>query len=569
MAELCFGCMKKAHEEDICPSCGFSKKAVQASPYLPLGTVLKDKYIVGKVLDSRADSARYIGYDKDNKTKVQIREFMPKGMFTRLEDSTVIAVNEDCETKFRKLEEKFSEVASKVANFKDSAAVVRVIDIFKDNNTSYTVSVFEEVIPFSEYIKRSGGSLEWDVARPLFMPLLSAMSSLSEKGVRHFAICPANIVVTPAGKARIINFAIDDVRKTGSSLSPQLFSGCSAPEQYEDNTQLDEATDVYGFTATLFFALTGNLPADAIKRKTDSRLLMSTNVVKRLPPHVVSALAGGLQVKKEDRIANFEDLRAQLSAAPTVQAIKEEIAKPVVPVNSDEPDEDTSKSGNFRWGVIAMIIGLVVFSVAGYFWYSQKPFEGLFDGSTDTTSAEEQSNPADIMDDNYTYPADSEYFRVPDFIGKTVEDAQTEAKNNANQEFKVVLAIDKEFSDTVPEGQICRQIPEQKKTVVRGHDGVTITVVVSKGQQYRELPDIEKMEKNKASEEIRKQGFIVNSTLGYSDDVPEGYVISYVGNVKAGDKIEYGKTVTINISLGPEPSEPKEEEFDYTGSETA
>lgn len=570
MSELCLGCMNENQGEDICPRCQFPKNAVQASPYLPLGTVLKRRYIVGKVLDNRADSTRYIGYDQETKATVKIREFMPKGMFTRLEDSTVITVLQDKEKEFAQLHEKYLTLTRQVANFKNSAAIFPIYDIFQDNNTSYTVSVVEEVIPFAEYIKRSGGSLEWDVARPLFMPLLSALSTFNSKGLYHFAICPANLVVTPAGKVKIINFAINDIRQTGKQLPPQLFSGCSAPEQYESQAVLDESTDVYGFTATLFFALTGNLPADAIKRKEDSRLLMSTSVVKKLPPHVVSALAGGLQIEKSNRIADFETLRAQLSAAPTVQAIQEEIAKPaVLPPADTTATQDKQKGSNFKVGVIAMLIGLIVFSVAGYFWYSQNPLDDLFKPNEDGTSAVEASDP--LQPGDLTYPADSEYFRVPSFIGKTVEQAKAEANAASNtqssgaKEFYVVETIDetKVFSDTVPEGQICKQIPDANMTVSRGNDGVTISVTVSKGKQYRELPKVINTKKEAAAAALKKEGFIVNSTLDYSETIPEGTVISYVGNTKEGDKLEYGTTVTICVSLGVKPSEPEEKLFLY------
>ncbi|MBQ2279549.1 MAG: hypothetical protein II246_00005, partial [Ruminococcus sp.] len=53
----------------------------------------------------------------------------------------------------------------------------------------------------------------------------------------------------------------------------------------------------------------------APERLKDSRLLMSTTTVKKLPPHVVSALANGLQVERENRITDFDELRSQLSVA--------------------------------------------------------------------------------------------------------------------------------------------------------------------------------------------------------------------------------------------------------------
>lgn len=558
MSELCLGCMKENQGEQVCPQCGFSKDAVQASPFLPLGTVLKNRYLVGKILDNRADSARYMGYDKEEKTAVTIREFLPKGMFSRLEDSTVVTVKEGSEEKFKGLKNDFISLGRKIASFKDVNAIVSVRDVFEDNNTAYIIGEVEEVIPFAEYIKRSGGSLEWDVARPLFMPLIKAMSRINNLGLSHLAICPANLVVTPAGKVRLTNFAVKDVRQTGTDLSPQLFSGCSAPEQYIENGTLDEKTDVYGLTATLFYALTGSLPADAVKRKEDSRLLMSTNVVKKLPPHVISALAGGLQVERVNRTPDFDALKAQLSAASTVQAIQEEIAQPALE-EVEEEKKDKRRLTNFQCGLIAMVIALVVFGVFGYIWYSQDPLNGIFDKNNNAT--ENASDATDDLDEDFTYPPDSKYFRVPNFIGKTFDEAKGMAAKST--EYNVFESEEREFSDTIPEGKVCKQTPEAKKTVTRGNDGVSIAVTISKGPQYRALPNIENIAKDEAAEELMKQGFIVNSTLDYSDSVPEGSVISYSGNNKVGDKLEYGSTVTITISLGSKPEAASEKTFYY------
>lgn len=571
MSELCLGCMKENNGEDICPICHFPKNTLQASPFLPLGTQLRNRYIVGKVLDNRADSARYIGYDKDKKISVTIREFMPKGMFSRLEGSTVITVNEDCTEDFDNLKNEFTDIANDILEFKDNAAICSILDIFDDNNTSYVIEDNEEVIPFAEYIKRSGGSLEWDIARPLFMPLLEAMAQLNSKGIYHFGICPANLVVTPAGKIKLMNFSVHAIRQSGQRLPAQLFSGCSALEQYDANAVLDSATDIYGFTATLFFALTGNLPSDAIKRKDDSRLLMSTSVVKRLPPHVISALASGLQVEQSNRLNSFSDLKAELSAASTVQAIQEEITNSAtsemnLPEEDDDDEieaEDKKKVSNFQFGAIALVIGLIVFGALGFFWLSQNPFEGVFDqpSATDATS---ELLPSGAEDESFTYPADSKYFRVPNFIGKTLDQASAMAAEN--DQYQVYQAIDKEFSDTIPEGQVCKQIPEQNKTVTRGNDGVTVTLVISKGAQYRSLPKIENVKKTDAVKALEDMGMVVESTLDYSDTVAEGSVISYSGNNKAGDKVEYGSTVTICISLGKKAESATVGEFVYQDS---
>lgn len=558
MADLCYGCMKDTQGEQVCPHCGFSQGSEQASPFLPLGTKLEnDRYTVGKVLDSRPDSAKYIGYDNKTNKVVIIREFLPEKLVERSEGSAVVTVGKGCGKVFNSLKQNFISLGKALMEI-DNDSVVKTEGVFQDNNTAYILEEYEEVISFEEYVQRSGGKMEWEVARPLIKPLIEGLICVTNKGINHFAICPENLVVTTEGKVKLANFSIKEIRQKGKNLTAQLCAGCSAFEQYDENGVLDNSTDVYGFCATLFFALTGNLPADAVKRKDDGRLLMSTAVAKKLPPFVISTLAKGLQVNKEDRISSFEELSEQFSATPTVQAMQNEISK-TAEVSTTETQEKKHKLSNFQMGVIAMLIGLVVFGGLGYMWYSTYPLDGMF--AVNNESTEGVTDSLENMPEDFTYAADSEYFRVPDFIGKTWDEAKAVADESS--EYKIFKAIDQEFSDTVPEGKICKQTPDAKMTVARGNDGVSITCTISKGAQYRALPKVENVNKDSVTDSLVKQGFVVNSTLSYSDSIPAGSVISYSGNSKEGDKMEYGSTVTINVSLGKKPEAPTEQVFNY------
>lgn len=552
MSELCLGCMNENNGEDICPNCGFDKHSDQLPPFLPLGTVLQDKYIVGRVLKSNTEHIKYIGFDKSTQAVIVIREFFPAGICTRTTSAPAVIVMPDKSEVYEKLHQDFLALHRNVARFKDLSALIHVFDIFSENATSYVIENSEEVIPFNEYIERSGGSLEWDTARPLFMPLLSALSKIHQSGLFHFGICPENLVITPSGKMKIDDFCIAAVRQAGKEIPAQLYSGSSAPEQYEQSKKLDEATDIYGFTATLFYALTGKLPADARKRKEDGRLLISTSVVKRLPPHVITALANGLQIDKATRIEDFETLRAQLSAAPTVKAIQEEIARPAVIPPHEEEGGKKKKLSNFSYGVIATIVALVIFSVAGFFWVSTNPFSGMFLQQPSGSDSSDTSSPTDTsVPEDYTYPKDSKYFRIPNFVNMKYEDAVKMAEESG--EYFVLRTTKDEFSETVPDGYISSQSPAGSTTVNRGKDGVTISVTVSMGSKSRELPKVEGLTLEKASEELAKQHFVANTQLEFSDTVEENTVIGYEKSFKEGQKLDYGSEVTIIVSLGKKP----------------
>lgn len=552
MPDLCYGCMKEGSGEDICPNCGFDKNTQQKAPFLPLGEKLQKRYIVGKILNNSTDSVTYIGYDERRKVVVNIREFLPAGLCTRRVDDNYLVPNEGSEATYSDYRDKFKNIYVKVKKHTELSAITKVFDVFDEKNTVYVIEEVDDVIPFEEYIERSGDTMEWDDARPLFMPLLSALSQLSHQDkLYHLGVAPENLVVTSAGKIRLTNFAINEVRQKGHKVAEVLYPGCSAPEQYEEDGVIDEQTEIYGFTATLFYALAGKLPADAVKRKEDGRLLISTNVVKKLPPHVVSALANGLQVDKEQRIKDFESLRAQLSAAPTVKAIQEEIARPAVVPMEEEDTEEKKGLSNFAWGVIAAVIALVIFSVAGFLWVSTNPFEGLFQPGEDATDPTATTEVTEPLGEDFTYPRDSEFFRVPSFIGMKLEDAQAKAEES-DGEYIVIKTVDDAFSDTVAEGFICEQSPEGRTTINRGKDGVTIAVTISKGSKERVLPKVENTTYDQALKALTNEHLLTDVVMEFSDDVPENTVISYQDH-KEGDKVEYGSEVTIIVSLGPEP----------------
>ena len=321
------GCMQEIGDRRFCPACGFDNAEKQQAPFLPYGTVLANRYIVGTGIDTNGESTRYLCFDQQTGDVAIVCEFLPVGLFNRAEGETQVRVNYENRLIYNKLKDDFINYYRILAELRELSALLDIHNVFEENNTVYVIEDNEDLIPFEEYVTRSGGSLEWDIARPLFMPVISALEALHKRGVGHYAISPKNMYITASGKLKISGFATENERKRGTSLKSQLFSGAAAPEQYESNFPLDDITDIYGFCATLFYVLTGHLPKTVPERLKDSRLLMSTTTVKKLPPHVVSALANGLQVERENRITDFDELRSQLSVAHTAKAIQDEISR--------------------------------------------------------------------------------------------------------------------------------------------------------------------------------------------------------------------------------------------------
>ena len=80
---LCKGCMTEIGEQKICPKCGYNQDDKQSAPYLPIGTVLEGRYIIGKKVDQNEEGVGYIAYDNVNKNSIYVREFLPLSMCKR------------------------------------------------------------------------------------------------------------------------------------------------------------------------------------------------------------------------------------------------------------------------------------------------------------------------------------------------------------------------------------------------------------------------------------------------------------------------------------------------------
>lgn len=534
---LCMGCMQEIGNNRICPECGFDNSEKQHAPYLPYGTVLSNRYIVGSGIDTNGEGTRYISFDKQTGDVVIICEFLPMGLFNRDEGSAEIKINYENRLAYNKLKDDFINYYRILCELRDLSALMKVHNIFEENNTVYVVEENEDLIPFEEYVERSSGSLEWDIARPLFMPVISALEALHKRGVGHYAIAPKNIYITSSGKIKISGFATENERKRGTSLKSQLFSGAAAPEQYDDNFPLDDITDIYGFCSTLFYALTGHLPKSAPERRKDSRLLMSTTTVKRLPPHVVSALANGLQVERENRITDFDELRSQLSVAHTAKAIQEEISR-TASMNLSKADKSQKGRNGMSHTSIVIIsaaITVLVLGIAGVFWLMQNPLAGVFGGNTSETAASTQST-------EWTGAT------IPNYVGMNYEDVMKQAEGDTK--ITVYRSYSDEYSEEYKEGTVISQNPPAGSKVTQD-DGILISITVSKGPQMRELPKVEGSKLDEAASDIAAQGLLATAEYQYSDTVAEDRVIGYK-NHQEGDTVEYGTNVTIIVSKGKE-----------------
>ncbi|MDO4731665.1 MAG: PASTA domain-containing protein, partial [Clostridia bacterium] len=499
LRNLCMSCTECDVKDKVCPMCEFDENDYIITNQLPLRYLLKGRYLVGKEVDRNGEGIGYVGYDIDVKTIVYIREFMPDNICQRDMETEKIKVISGCEIVFNENLNLFLDYFGKVAKLKDLSAFIPILDIFEENNTAYTVSEWVENITLKEFIKRSGKKTTWSVARPLFMPILSSLIKMRKVGIHHLAINPENLIVLRHGKMKLKGFAIPTIRQVDTDLRPELYDGCSALEQYIGSAELGEHTDIYGFTASLFYALTSEMPMNAVKRKNDERLLIPKSDLRVISPHVITALADGLQVFPKRRTSDFEDLRNNLSASPSISKVIEDITV-------DEKEKENKliaerKKRNIKIALLSGVIALLIFAALAFFVLSAYEFNNQINSSSNVISSKapasslyNSSSPSSQSSSSSSTSSTVKQY-IPNLVGKDYEKARQEANRGGYYE---VVKSSEEFNDSHEQGVIISQSPEYKENAELNQNAI-ITVVVSKGSQYKTLPNVSGLTLSQAS----------------------------------------------------------------------
>lgn len=306
---LCPGCMNEVGDAEKCPYCDFNLKSEQTAPFLPYGTVLAGKYIIGDILEQNSEGITYLGLDTITNNCVRVREFFPENIITREQNQVKININGEKSDIFKKFKNDFINMWNSIMKLRSLDCLITVLDVFEANDTAYSVAEADGSQTLNDYIAEKGGNLKWnDICDKLF-PVMDAIEALNKAGVIHGAISPDTLFLCSNGKFKPWGFSISELRKIDGELESDIRAGYAAIEQYNKSSTLTSATDVYGFISVLYKCVTGNSPIDAEIRSKEDTLSIPATFARELPDYVLAAFIGALQVKAENRTQNMEKLK--------------------------------------------------------------------------------------------------------------------------------------------------------------------------------------------------------------------------------------------------------------------
>jgi serine/threonine protein kinase len=303
--------MEEKGNESSCPNCGYAVGSLPVSAlHLTPGTILHEKYLLGKVLGQGGFGITYLAWDLNLGLKLAIKEYFPQELAARSMGHSQISVHSGgLYDQYEYGMDKFIQEARMLVRFEDNPAIVSVRDYFRANQTAYLVMRYIEGITLKEYFVNSGGVIQPEVALNVLIPIMDALKELHAQNVLHRDISPDNIFINTKGQVVLIDFgsARQAVSEQGRRYSVIIKPGYAPEEQYRSKGVQGPWTDVYSLAATYYHMITGEMPPESLDRISEDTLTPPSKAGVDILPFQELAIVKALSVKAEERFQSVGD----------------------------------------------------------------------------------------------------------------------------------------------------------------------------------------------------------------------------------------------------------------------
>ena len=282
-----------------------------SNQFLSLGSsLLNGKYVIKSVLGQGGFGITYLAVHTMLDVEVAIKEFFPKTFCDRDTTTSHItlgtSVNKELVERFKT---KFLKEAKNIAKLKHPG-IVRIQDVFEENNTAYYVMDFIDGQSLSDIVKQKG-RISLPSAIVWIAKVGDALSYIHSKNINHLDIKPANIMLDDGGNPILIDFGLakqyDDAGEETSTTPVGISHGYASPEQYRKGgvSSFSPQADIYSLAATLYKLITGLTPPDALAL-IDTELEFPEFV----DDQIAEAIKRAMSTNKKHRPASIEEFSA-------------------------------------------------------------------------------------------------------------------------------------------------------------------------------------------------------------------------------------------------------------------
>ena len=535
-----------------CPHCGKSFAGRNPGGTLPVGTVLAGRYTIGEMLSIDGEGILYRGAENLGRFRVTIKEYLPVTLTAERTAESTLRPKTGSEVLFKTTRMDFADLYRSIQRITPANGLEAVLDVVEANNSVYAILENLGGTPLDQWLENHPGTIRPDDACAMLQPVFEGVAAMHKIGLVHRGICPENIRVMENNRCRLAGYATVGLRTAGSGLREQLYEGYSAPEQYSTAEFEGRYTDEYSLAAVFYRMVCGQAPVPAAQRMVADSNPRAKSVNGSLPLYVSQVLQLGLRLRPMERIQTVPQLYQALSSKEYTAELTRTM-KPETPVRTAQPEPERREHLLSLKALLAGILILLSILILLMLWsvLSQHIHQPAASAAESEPASSEVMEPQNL---------------VPSFIGMDY----TQVQNNREYTSMYLFYVTEEYSDTAPAGQIIQQEPSAD-TVLKA--GETIRLVVSKGPQMAEMPNIIGFTQDGAVKELEARGLVASCFMVVNDgSYASGCVVRT--SEEPGTKVEVGTVITVYIAADPSvqitvtPEEPAATEPTTTEPET-
>lgn len=506
--------------------------------------------------------------------------------------------------------QRFQREAKAMAEL-DHPNIVRISDIGEEDGQQYLAMEYVDGVDLKRYIKENAPLSNHDAVR-IMGQILLAMRMAHTRGIVHRDLKPQNVLLTKDGTAKVTDFGIavafaeTSLTQTNSMLGSVHYL---SPEQAR-GSKATVQSDIYAMGIILFEMLTGRIPYDGdsavtialqhfqqplpsvresnpqvpqaleniVLRATAKKLTDRYRTVAEMYTDLASALSSD---RRNEKRVILTDNKVDTKTLPKLAQVTPESKRPPVKMENKKvtpPPTNTKtikpkRKMRTRYKVLIGALFLILAAIIAMFFNTPDTVmvpdvkgdtlevatqkietAGLVVGTVSEEASSEVGEGTVLRTDPAANTskregskvniviAMKEVAQIPNVAGKELAVAKAEIEAAG---FKVGT-ITEEHSDDQAAGLVISTNPPANSSKAKGS---SVAIVVSKGAELLNIPDVKGKKLDAAKAELESAGFKVGEvTEAYSDDLAAGLVIST--DPVIGTQLSKHSTVNLQVSKG-------------------
>ncbi len=422
--------------------------------------------------------------------------------------------------------------------------IVSIFDVGNEGSLYYIVMELIKGKTLKEIITEENGPLPWKWSLNVVTQIASALETAHKNNIVHRDIKPHNIIITEDGIAKVTDFGIAKAvsNSTITAFGTTIGSVHYFSPEHARGGYTDAKSDLYSLGVVMYEMLTGRVPFDAdtpvsvalkhMQEKTVEPKELNENIPQVVNDIIMKAMQKDVNLRYQSATEMLKDLNAALKNpddnvvhirsnlnAATQRISTQEIAEAERKAKEANNPKNAKKPNKFiefvkKHKALSFVIGAILL---------------FFIAFGTTMGVMEIVNPKDVQ--------------IPDLVNKTQDEAEQIVKD-----LKLKLVVkSEEYNENVEEGKIISQDPAyQENYTIKEHS--EISVVVSKGTETVEVPDVVGKTREEAEKLLKDAGLVAEITEENDEKVEAGIVLSQ--DIEDGETVNKGSTVKLVVSKG-------------------